>query len=536
MRSLKRMASATSISYQQGGGFRAQPKKVIFPSAAGTVFAWYSFYIYCTLAPFFASQFFPRGNPVAEFLSTLLLFGVGFVVRPFGALFFGRMGDQVGRRDTFFITLVVMSLSTAFVGILPTFNTIGWIAPILLFLLRVTQGLALGGEWGGAVTYVGEHAPSGKRGFYTSWVQTTATLGLVLSLVVTMILRLSIPGEAFWMWGWRIAFLLSVVLLGISIYIRLQLHETPLFAELKAQGKRSAHPLQDSLLKMPNVKYVWLALFGASAGQGVVWYTGQFHALFFLQNVLGLKDFVICYSLIAISLVLGTPFFVFFGSLSDKIGRKWIIMAGCLLPVLTNLTLFHLLAEAVNPALVAAMKSAPITISGLGPDAEKARQNVTARGFSFSGKPVQRADGVTISVGSNQLSGYDARALDAALKLAGYPKIADPSKINYVGAILVLWVLVIYAAMVYGPIAAFLVELFPTPIRYTSMSLPYHLGNGVFGGLLPFIAASVTVATGSIYAGLWYPILVALVTAIIGTLFIRETANKDLRASVGSGD
>ncbi|MGA8657581.1 MAG: MFS transporter [Chthoniobacterales bacterium] len=521
--------SATSVSDFSGSEQRAQHRKVILASSLGTVFEWYDFYIYGTLAVFFAGLFFPPGNPVTALLTSLLTFGVGFVVRPFGALFFGRIGDRVGRKYTFLITITVMGLSTALVGVLPTFSAIGWAAPIILFLLRVAQGLALGGEYGGAATYVAEHAPQGKRGFFTSWIQTTATLGLFLALAVIMTLRLSMPADAFKSWGWRIPFLLSVILLGISIYIRLKLQETPLFAELKAQGKRSAHPLRDSFLRLPNAKYVWLALFGATAGQGVVWYCGQFHALFFLQNALSLKDYAVSYTLIAISLVLGTPFFLFFGSLSDKIGRKWIIMAGCLLAVLTYFPLFHLLTEAVNPALAAAMKSAPITISGSGPDAEKVKQDLNGRSFSFSSKPAEGTGGVTVSVGSSQLTGYDPKALDAALKSAGYPKVADPSKINYVGAILILWVLVIYVTMVYGPIAAFLVELFPTQIRYTSMSFPYHIGNGIFGGLLPFIAVAISVSTGNIYAGLWYPIIVALMTFVIGTLFIRETKDNDLR-------
>jgi len=522
--------SATSVTDLPGSEPRAQHRKIILASSLGTVFEWYDFYIYGTLAVFFAGLFFPPGNPVTALLTSLLTFGVGFVVRPFGALFFGRIGDLVGRKYTFLITITVMGLSTALVGVLPTFSAIGWAAPLILFLLRVAQGLALGGEYGGAATYVAEHAPNGKRGFYTSWIQTTATLGLFLALAVIEILRLSMSADAFKAWGWRIPFLLSVILLAISIYIRLKLQETPLFAELKAQGKRSSHPLRDSFFKLPNARYVWLALFGATAGQGVVWYTGQFHALFFLQNALGLKDYVTAYSLIGISLLLGTPFFVFFGSLSDRIGRKWIMMAGCLLAVLTYFPLFHMLTEAVNPALAAARSSAPITLSGSGPEADKVREALNARGFSFTNKPAEGSGSVTVSIGSNQLTGFDKKALDAALNTAGYPKAADPSKINYPEAILILWVLVIYVTMVYGPIAAFLVELFPTQIRYTSMSFPYHIGNGIFGGLLPFIAAAISVSTGNIYAGLWYPIIVALMTFIVGTIFLRETKDRDLRS------
>jgi MFS family permease len=521
----------SSASELTKGELKAKNRLVIVASSLGTVFEWYDFYIYGTLAAFFAGLFFPPGNPVTALLTSLLTFGVGFVVRPFGALFFGRIGDLVGRKYTFLITITVMGLSTALVGVLPTFATIGWGAPIILFLLRVTQGLALGGEYGGAATYVAEHAPAGKRGLYTSWIQTTATLGLFLSLAVIMTCRLSLSADAFKSWGWRIPFLLSVVLLVVSIFIRLKLQESPVFLEMKAQGKGSKAPLRDSFLTYPNAKYVWLALFGATAGQGVVWYTGQFHALFFLQNALSLKDFTTAYTLIAVALLIGTPFFIFFGWLSDRIGRKGIIMAGCLLAALTYFPLFHQLAQCVNPALTAALKNAPIVISAAdGPDLEKIKVDLNTRGYSFAVKPPEGGAGMTVAVGSSQLQGYDAKAFGAALAAAGYPKVADPAKINYPGAILVLVILVIYVTMVYGPIAAFLVELFPTNIRYTSMSFPYHIGNGIFGGLLPFIAAAVSVATGNIYAGLWYPIIVALATFVIGMLFVPETKDKDIRA------
>ena len=510
---------------------QAKQRLVIVASSLGTVFEWYDFYIYGSLAVFFAGLFFPPGNPVTALLTSLLTFGVGFVVRPFGALFFGRIGDLVGRKYTFLITITVMGLSTALIGVLPTFSTIGWVAPIILFLLRVTQGLALGGEYGGAATYVAEHATQGKRGLYTSWIQTTATLGLFLSLAVIVICRHSLSADDFKSWGWRIPFLLSVVLLGISIYIRLKLQESPLFMEMKAEGKGSRAPLRDSFLKLPNAKYVWLALFGATAGQGVVWYTGQFHALFFLQNALSLKDYTMAYELIGISLLIGTPFFIFFGWLSDRIGRKGIVMAGCLLAALTYFPLFHQLTKCVNPALNDALKKAPIVVSGAdGPDLDKVKADLNSRGYSFAVKPPEGGSGLRVSIGSTQLQGYDAKALGTALAAAGYPKTADPAKINFPGTILTLFILVLYVTMVYGPIAAFLVELFPTEIRYTSMSFPYHIGNGIFGGLLPFIAVAVSVATGNIYAGLWYPIIVALVTFVIGMLFVPETKNRDLRA------
>jgi hypothetical protein len=520
--------SASELTKDQ---LQAKQRLVIVASSLGTVFEWYDFYIYGSLAVFFAGLFFPTGNPVTALLTSLLTFGVGFVVRPFGALFFGRIGDLVGRKYTFLITIIVMGLSTALVGVLPTFASIGWGAPIILFLLRVTQGLALGGEYGGAATYVAEHAPQGKRGLFTSWIQTTATLGLFLSLAIIWLCRHFLSADDFKSWGWRIPFLLSVVLLAISIYIRLKLHESPIFMEMKAQGKGSRAPLRDSFMTMPNAKYVWLALFGATAGQGVVWYTGQFHALFFLQNALSLKDYTTSYTLIGVALLLGTPFFIFFGWLSDRIGRKGIIMAGCLLAALTYFPLFHQLTRCVNPALADALKSTPIVVSGAdGPDLEKVKTDLNTRGYSFAVKPPEGGAGLSVAIGSSQLQGYDAKALGAALAAGGYPKVADPAKINFPGAILVLFILVIYVTMVYGPIAAFLVELFPTQIRYTSMSFPYHIGNGIFGGLLPFIAAAVGVATGNIYAGLWYPIIVALVTFVVGMLFVPETKDRDIRA------
>src|ERR1700693_4066326 len=520
-----------SASELTKGDLEAKQRLVIVASSLGTVFEWYDFYIYGSLAVFFAGLFFPTGNPVTALLTSLLTFGVGFVVRPFGALFFGRIGDLVGRKYTFLITITVMGLSTALVGVLPTYATIGWVAPIILFLLRVTQGLALGGEYGGAATYVAEHAPQGKRGLFTSWIQTTATLGLFLSLAVIWTCRVSLSADAFKSWGWRIPFLLSVILLGISIYIRLKLQESPLFTEMKAQGRASKAPLRDSFLTMPNAKYVFLALFGATAGQGVVWYTGQFYALFFLQNALSLKDFTTLYAVVGIALLIGTPFFVFFGWLSDRIGRKCIMMAGCLLAALTYFPLFHQLTECVNPALAEALKNVPIVVSGPdGPDLEKVKTDLNSHGYSFAVKPPEGGTGLTVTIGATQVQGYDAKTLGAALAKAGYPKVADPTKINYPGAIMVLVILMIYVTMVHGPIAASLVELFPTQIRYTSMSFPYHIGNGIFGGLLPFIAAAVGVATGNIYAGLWYPIIVALVTFAVGMLFVPETKDRDIRA------
>src|ERR1700685_876345 len=430
---------------------------VIGASSLGTIFEWYDFYLYGLLATIISAQFFSGVNETTGYIYALAAFAAGFAVRPFGALVFGRLGDLVGRKHTFLITMSIMGGATFLVGLLPSYAKIGVTAPILLVVLRLLQGLALGGEYGGAATYVAEHAPQGKRGLFTSWIQTTATLGLFLSLAVIWTCRVSLSADAFKSWGWRIPFLLSVILLGISIYIRLKLQESPLFTEMKSQGKGSKAPLRDSFLTMPNAKFVFLALFGATAGQGVVWYTGQFYALFFLQNALSLKDFTTLYALVGTALLIGTPFFVFFGWLSDRIGRKGIIMAGCLLAALTYFPLFHQLTNCVNPALAGALKSAPIVVSGAdGPDLEKVKLDLNTRGYSFSVKPPEGGSGLSVAIGATQVQGYDAKALGAALGAAGYPKVADPAKINFPGAIVVLVVMIIYVTMVYGPIAAFL--------------------------------------------------------------------------------
>jgi Major Facilitator Superfamily/Sugar (and other) transporter len=543
----------TTPSPLSSSELRAKHRRVIFASSLGTVFEWYDFYLYGTLAAFFAGLFFPPGNDVAAYLASLATFGAGFGVRPFGAIVFGRIGDIVGRKYTFLITIVVMGLSTALVGILPTYSQIGIWAPIILVTLRLAQGLALGGEYGGAATYVAEHAPTEKRGLFTSWIQTTATIGFFLSLAVILGCRLSLSQAQFKEWGWRIPFIVSVILLGISVYIRLKLQESPIFAEMKAGGKGSKTPLADSFFKLPNAKYVWLALLGATAGQGVVWYTGQFYALFFLQNVLKV-DYQLSYILIAIALLVGTPFFIVFGSLSDRIGRKKIMMVACLFAALTYIPLFKGLTSFANPALSEAISKTPVVLytsefRGFGdrigatladafqqykPAAEavssyKARQFLTKRGVPFEVKPAKAEAPLVIQVGEKSLTGFDDKACEAAVAAAGYPKAADPSKINFAGVLAILIVLVIYVTMVYGPIAAFLVELFPTKIRYTSMSFPYHIGNGWFGGFLPLIVASITAASGNFYTGLWYPIGVALMTFVIGSLFTRENKEKDLR-------
>ena len=436
-----------------------QVRQVILASSVGTLFEWYDFYLYGALASFFGGLFFPKGSETAGVLASLATFGAGFAVRPFGALVFGRLGDLLGRKYTFLVTIVIMGLSTSLIGLLPTYETLGIVSPILLVTLRLLQGLALGGEYGGAATYVAEHSPDDKRGFYTSFIQTTATIGFFVSLAVILASRLYFGDAAFKSYGWRAPFLLSFVLLAVSVYIRTRLQESPIFAKLKSQGKLSKSPLKESFTNPVNLKYVLIALFGAVAGQGVVWYTGQFYALFFLQNTLHV-DFVTSYVLVAVALALGTPLFVYFGRLSDRVGRKKIMMAGLLLAALTYVPIYMAMRHFANPDLL--------------------------------------------------------------------PK-ADPAQINHVPLVLLLTLQMVYVTMVYGPIAAFLVELFPTKIRYTSMSLPYHLGNGWFGGFLPFIATSLTVSTGNVYAGLAYPIGVALITFVVGMITIREGKGHEVR-------
>ncbi len=543
------MNSATAR--ETSAGRLVSPKEerfVIFASSLGTVFEWYDFYLYATLAPFFAALFFPPGNDTAALLSAFVTYAAGFLVRPFGAIVFGRIGDLVGRKYTFLITIVVMGASTFAVGLLPTFAQIGWVAPILLVTLRLLQGLALGGEYGGAATYVAEHAPNNKRGLSTSWIQTTATLGFFLSLLVIALCRANMDAAKFSAEGWRYPFLISLVLLIFSVYIRIKLSESPVFLQMKKEGKGSASPLTDSFFRYPNNKYVLLALLGATAGQGVIWYTGQFYALFFLSITLKL-DYLTTYTLIGASLLIGTPFFVFFGALSDKIGRLKIILAGCLLGAITYIPLFHGLTHYVNPALEEFQAKTTISVTAdqsqcnfhlfVTPgtkfsDCDRATDFLAKQGLSFTSVDAPAGTPTKVMIGSTEVNATDWVAnkgqaqTEAALKAAGYPGPADKTKVNYPMTLLILVILVLYVTMVYGPIAAFLVELFPTKIRYTSMSLPYHIGNGWFGGLLPLIATATMAVTGNIYAGLWYPIGVAIMTVIIGFIFLRDNTGKPL--------
>ncbi len=519
---------------------KAEERRVIFASSLGTVFEWYDFYLYATLAPFFAGLFFPKGNETGALMSAFATYAAGFLVRPFGAVVFGRLGDLVGRKHTFLITIVVMGAATFGVGLLPTYESIGMAAPILLVTLRLLQGLALGGEYGGAATYVAEHAPDRQRGRATAWIQTTATLGFFLSLLVIGLCRGLMQPEVFTSWGWRIPFLVSLLLLAFSVYIRLKLEESPVFKLLKSQGKASKAPITESFFHYPNNKYVLLALLGATAGQGVVWYTGQFYALFFLTIALKL-DYLTAYTLIAISLLLGTPFFLVFGRLSDRIGRLKIILGGCLLAALTYFPLFAGLTHYVNPGLEEFAATHAITVAAddcqfhvfPGPktrysDCDRTRDFLTKSGLSFSSLPAVEGKTVVTRIGDVELTGWDEAKYKEALSAAGYPATADRARINYPMTILILFILVLYVTMVYGPIAAFLVELFPAKIRYTSMSLPYHIGNGWFGGLLPLLATAMVARAGNIYAGLWYPIGVALLTVVVGTLFLKETKDRSI--------
>lgn len=538
-----------------------EERKVIFASSLGTVFEWYDFYLYGSLAAVIGKQFFSGVNETTAFIFALMAFAAGFAVRPFGALVFGRLGDLVGRKYTFLVTIMIMGLSTFVVGLLPSYASIGIAAPIILISLRMLQGLALGGEYGGAATYVAEHAPRNKRGAFTAWIQTTATLGLFLSLIVILLTR-NFTGADFDVWGWRIPFLVSILLLGVSLWIRLSLSESPAFVKMKAEGTTSKAPISESFGQWKNLRFVLIALFGLVVGQAVVWYTGQFYALFFLTKTL-MVDAQTANLLIAASLIIATPFFVVFGSLSDRIGRKPIIMAGCLIAALTYFPIFKGLTHFANPALEVAQQKSPITViadpatctfqfdpvgkAKFLSSCDIAKGALVKSGISYENEAAPAGTVASIKVGEKIIASFEGAGLDkdafkaqskefgdaltASIKEAGYPAKADPNHIDYPMVLLLLTLLVVYVTMVYGPIAAMLVEFFPTRIRYTSMSLPYHIGNGWFGGFLPTVAFALVAWKGDIYFGLWYPVGFALMTFVIGMIFVKETNHVDIHSN-----
>ncbi|MGO4389226.1 MFS transporter [Microvirga sp. 2YAF29] len=565
-------AATTTRSASAVRPMTREERKVILASSLGTVFEWYDFYLYGSLATIIGAQFFSAFDVTTRNVFALLAFAAGFLVRPFGAIFFGRIGDLVGRKYTFLVTILIMGFSTFFVGLLPSYNQIGWVAPVVLIALRMLQGLALGGEYGGAAVYVAEHAPVGRRGFYTSFIQITATVGLLLSLVVILVLRTWMgeqgfqTGEGWPIAGWRIPFLLSVILLGVSVWIRMQMHESPAFKKMKEEGTQSKAPLKEAFGQWSNMKMVLIALIGLAIGQAVVWYTGQFYALFFIQSILKV-DLLTSNVLIAWSLIIGTGGFVFFGALSDKIGRKPVILGGCLIAAITYFPLFHALTSVASPRLNQALETAqvqvvadpatcgsvfdPVGIRTFTAPCDIARVSLARSAVkyelvpapagtaqpkvTFNGKEVPIAAAIPANI----------TAFTNAAAEAGYPKAGDPTIVKVGGffdalgnpqalkAIGILTILVIYVTMVYGPIAAALVEFFPTRIRYTAMSLPYHIANGWFGGLLPPTAFAMVAATGDIYYGLWYPIVIALVTFVVGLLFVPETKDRDIMTYEG---
>jgi MFS family permease len=536
-------------------------RMVIVGASAGTVFEWYDFYLYGSLAGFISEHFFSGVNATTGYIFALLAFAAGFAVRPFGAIVFGRLGDLWGRKNTFLVTMVLMGISTFAVGLLPGYAEWGVAAPVALIVMRLTQGLALGGEYGGAATYVAEHAPEGKRGLYTSWIQTTATFGLFLSLIVIILVRTKIGEDAFKAWGWRVPFLVSAVLLAVSLWIRLRLNESPVFQTMVDEGTTSKAPLTESFAKWPNLKLVILALLGLTAGQAAVWYTGQFYALTFLEKFVKI-DGVLTNELVAVALLLGTPFFVVFGWLSDKIGRKPIIMAGCLMAAATYFPIFKAITTAANPQLAAATASSPLTVVADPADCafqfdpvgkqtfasscDLAKSVLANAGVSYANQAAPAGTVAQVKIGAVTLPSFNGKALPAAelktqkaaftkalsadLKAAGYPAKADPAKMNKPLVVGLLWLLILYVTMVYGPVAAALVEMFPARIRYTSMSLPYHVGNGWVGGFLTPSAFAMVVATGNIYFGLWYPVVVAAFTFVIGLLFVKEMKGAKIEA------
>jgi MFS family permease len=538
------MATITTTMTPERSGMTSDEKLVIFASSLGTVFEWYDFYIYGTLGVFLAKYFFANVPANVAFIFTLLAFAAGFAVRPFGALIFGRLGDMIGRKYTFLVTMTLMGFGTFFIGVLPGYASWGIAAPIVLIALRLVQGLALGGEYGGAAIYVAEHAPANKRGYYTSWIQTTATLGLLMALLLVIVIRLVMGEEAFGDWGWRVPFLLSAVLLAVSIWIRLKLNESPLFQRMKEAGKVSKRPLTEAFGQWSNAKIAILALLGATAGEAVVWYGGQFYALFFLTQTLKVPA-LNAQLMIATALVIGTAFFVLFGALSDRIGRKPIMLAGFALAAVTYFPIFQGITHFANPKLEAALAKSPVVVTADPAECSFQFKATGTEKFTTGCDNIKAAlvnlsvnyDNVTAAPGTKASVKIGEQAIPAdapnlaatiaaAVKSHGYPASADPNDINYFMTVLLLAILVVYVTMVYGPIAAWLVELFPTRIRYSGLSLPYHIGNGWFGGFLPATVFAIVAATGNIYSGLWYPIGVAAMSFVVALFFLPETKDR----------
>ena len=532
---------------EQQGTAAAVPKnkderKIIFASSLGTVFEWYDFFLYGALAAVISKQFFAGVNDTTAFIFALMAFAAGFLVRPFGALVFGRLGDMIGRKYTFLMTIILMGVSTFAVGLLPTYASIGIAAPIILVVLRMLQGLALGGEYGGAATYVAEHAPQGKRGFHTGWIQSTATLGLLLSLLVVLGCRY-FTGDQFEVWGWRLPFLLSIVLLGVSTWIRMSLHESPTFTKMKSEGKVSKSPIRESFGSWANLKIVLTALFSINAGQAVTFYTAQFYVLFFMTQMLKM-DPAQANTLLIISVIIGAPFFVFFGWLSDRIGRKPILMLGLLLATVAYFPLFKGLSHYANPQIDQASRQAPITVMAdpstctfqfdpvgkakFDSPCDKVKTFLVKQGLPYNSAGATAENAVVVTIGDRRIEGYDEAALRAAVTNAGYPAKADPGMVNQPMVVLIIVAMILIATMTYGPLAAVMVELFPTRIRYTSLSLPYHIGNGWFGGFLPTVSFALVVYTGDIFYGLWYPVLVTGISLVVGIFCLKETRNVDL--------
>jgi predicted MFS family arabinose efflux permease len=547
------------VSVPPAHGVKRRELKLIFASSFGGLLEWYDFYVYAALAGTFGTLFFPRGNETAAFLASLATFGAGFLVRPVGALFFGRLGDRIGRKYTFMATIVLMGIATVGVGLLPSYTQIGVAAPVALVLLRLLQGFALGGETGGAATYLAEHAPDGRRGFYTSWLQTTATLGLLSSIAVVSATRAWLDDAAFQSWGWRVPFIVSLGLLLVSVYLRTKLDESPAFERIRLAGTLSKSPIGESFGKWSNLKYVLIMLFSTASGVGVVFGTGHFYSMYFLQNTLKVAPNTVNLFL-SIALVCAFPFYLFFGWLSDRIGRKWIMMAACLLLAATTQPIFRALTHYANPALEAFQQRSPVVVRAndchfslfAAPvtDCDRIRAFLSASGVSYrqigmdvpNGAPGQAsspaltsspalsrtAPQASTSIGETTVAGSDAAQLRHALIAAGWAEHADPAKMNGPAVVFLMWLLVLYLTMVYGPMAAFMVELFPARIRYTSLSLPFHLGSGWFGGMLPFVVAAMAVARGNIYFGLWYAVGVATLSLVVGVLFIPETFRRDI--------